>query len=100
MPLNPSAPEYKPSAPMDINLPEDPWSEVDEFGFSFSPEDQLEMEAVDEWLEMMADFESAESDHLIALAMRFADKNRIHDVKQRAAQAGIAPSGKPHARKH
>jgi hypothetical protein len=41
-----------------------------QYGFSVSPEDQLEMEAVDEWLEMMADFESAEADHLIALAMR------------------------------
>jgi len=30
MPLNPSAPEYKPSAPVEINLPEDPWCEVDE----------------------------------------------------------------------
>lgn len=30
----------------------------------------------------------------------YADKNRIHDVKQRAAQAGIVPSGKAHARKH
>jgi hypothetical protein len=35
-----------------------------------SPEDQLELEAVDEWLEMMADFEASESDHLIALAVR------------------------------
>jgi hypothetical protein len=39
-------------------------------GFSVSPDEALELEAVDEWLEMMADFESAESDHLIALAMR------------------------------
>jgi hypothetical protein len=46
-----------------------------QFGISVSPEDQLEMEAVDQWLEMMADFESAESDHLIALAMRYASQN-------------------------
>lgn len=41
-----------------------------QFGISVSPEDQLEIEAMDQWLELMADFESAESDHLIALAMR------------------------------
>lgn len=29
MTLNPSAPEYKPTAPVGIKLPEDPW-EVDE----------------------------------------------------------------------
>lgn len=41
-----------------------------QYGYSLSPEDALELDEVDNWLEMMADFESAESDHLIALAMR------------------------------
>ena len=40
-----------------------------QFG-SFSPEDEYELQKMDEWIEMMADLESAESDHLIALAMR------------------------------
>lgn len=40
-------------------------------------------------MQMMADFEESEGDHLIAMAMRFADKARIQDIKQRAAHAGM-----------
>ena len=43
-------------------------------------------------MQMMADFEESEGDHLIAMAMRFADKARIQDVKQRAAHAGMVSS--------
>lgn len=56
---------------------------------ALSPEDAAELEEVDHWVQMMADFEESEGDHLIALAMRFADKSRIQDVKQRAAHAGM-----------
>jgi len=47
---------------------------------------------VEHWVQMMADFEESEGDHLIAMAMRFADKARIQDVKQRAAHAGMVSS--------
>jgi len=39
---------------------------------ALSPEDAAELEEVQSWVEMMADFEESEGDHLIALAMRSA----------------------------
>jgi len=46
---------------------------------------------------LQASFEEEEGDHLIALAMRYADKGRVHEVKQRAAQAGLSHG---HRHKH
>jgi len=37
---------------------------------ALSPEDAAELEEVEQWVQMMADFEESEGDHLIALAMR------------------------------
>lgn len=99
MPLNPSAAEFKPSSkPISIPLPDDPWAQ-ESGDVAMSPEDALELEEVQSWVEMMADFEESEGDHLIALAMRYADKHRIQDAKQRAFQAGLVPS-KAHGHRH
>lgn len=52
---------------------------------ALSPEEAEELENVQDWVEMMADFEEQEGDHLIALGLkRSSDKRRIHDLKHRS----------------
>lgn len=69
------------------------WREmVDEILFIFhvyllqiaiSPEEAEELENVQNWVELMADFEQSEGEHLIAMAMKYADKKRLQDLKHR-----------------
>lgn len=105
MPLNPKAEEFQPrwstsrtlgletdsgfgigfkSKSIAIPLPEDPFSqECDDI--ALSPEEADELENVQDWVELMADFEEQEGDHLIALGLkRSSDKRRIHDLKHRS----------------
>lgn len=37
---------------------------------AMSPEDAAELEDVQSWLELMADFEESEADHLVAMALK------------------------------
>jgi hypothetical protein len=49
---------------------------------AISPEEAEELERVQSWVEMMADFEESEGDHLIAMAMKYSDKRRIQDMSK------------------
>mmetsp|Transcript_1696 Transcript_1696/g.3499 ORF Transcript_1696/g.3499 Transcript_1696/m.3499 type:complete len:104 (-) Transcript_1696:86-397(-) len=103
MPLNPKAAEFQPSTwmsprhgsgekttiggyasyPVNIPLPDDPFAqEYDDM--AISPDEAEELENVQSWVEMMADLEESEGDHLIAMALKFSDKKRIHELRSRA----------------
>lgn len=49
---------------------------------AISPEEAEELERVQSWVEMMADLEESEGDHLIAMAMKYSDKRRIQDMSK------------------
>jgi len=96
MPLNHTAAEFKPvrSEPIEIPLPDDPFAQ-DIGDIALSPQEAAELEEVQSWVEMMADFEESEGDHLIAMAMRYADKQRIHDAKHMSTQMGVPAHRSP-----
>lgn len=51
---------------------------------AISPEEAEELEYVQSWVEMMADLEESEGEHLIGMALKFADSRRLEEVsKQR-----------------
>lgn len=49
-----------------------------------SPDELEELEEVQSWLELMADLEGMEQDHLIELSLRHADKSKIAQIKAAA----------------
>jgi len=51
---------------------------------AISPDEAEELENVQSWVEMMADLEESEGDHLIAMALKFSDKKRIYELRNRA----------------
>lgn len=92
-PLNPSAAPFRPaSAPISVpaaaaddhGLPEDPWAEE----MSVSPAELEELEEVEGWVQLMAELEGMEQDHLIELSLRHADKSKIAQIKAAALAKG------------
>ncbi|KFM23255.1 hypothetical protein F751_3446 [Auxenochlorella protothecoides] len=85
--LNAAAPEFRPaSAPVTIPaLPDDPFDLNNPSEVAVSPDELEELESVEAWVNMMAQIEEQEHEHLIALGLRYADKQKLHDLTTRVA---------------
>lgn len=53
-----------------------------------SPAELEELECVESWVSMMAEFEGMEQDHLIELSLRHADEHKIAQIKAAVMSKG------------
>ncbi|KAG2499015.1 hypothetical protein HYH03_003201 [Edaphochlamys debaryana] len=97
--LNPSAPEFIPAWATCYD-PSAYTGYYDEEG-PLSEEELLELEAMEDWVNTMAELEAAEQEHIIATALSEAEPSQILEVEMRAlaTEGGAAPA-RPAARKH
>eukprot|EP00887_Chlorella_sp_A99_P003559 scaffold7.g3559.t1 len=95
MHLRPDAPVFMPSQALAIpTLPADPWSLNDVSELSVSPAELEELEEVESWVQLMSDLEMEEHNHMIEMALRYGDKKRIQDIKQKVVAARDKAGGK------
>jgi DNA-directed RNA polymerase specialized sigma24 family protein len=53
-----------------------------------TPEELAELEAAEGWVDMLAELEDLEEDHLIAVALRYAPQAKVAEIQKRC---GIKP---------
>mmetsp|Transcript_38917 Transcript_38917/g.54054 ORF Transcript_38917/g.54054 Transcript_38917/m.54054 type:complete len:96 (+) Transcript_38917:83-370(+) len=80
--LNPNAPDFVPFTTqlqtIAANVTGSPRTET-----SLSSEEEDELRSVDQWIQMMADLEELEVNHLINLALKFASPSQIEEIHRR-----------------